>query len=696
MLDLMSGRTSRSVFALGALVLVPGLALALAGLRGFAEREATLRTQYLAATTLVRDRLAAELARRAQTIRDRFADRLDDSDPRIVRDRLVALEADSSWLAKPFFVRGTSVAGPLVHTSWHDGHADPLTRHPRAAGLVAEAEAAEFRQDDLDRALRTYREAADIVPARSAAAAFLLTRVGRTLFKLRRVDDGLRVYRDVLAVAGDEIDRNGIPYAVISSSQVIEGLGALGRLSDRAAADADQLRYLIEHPWDLADGYGRRLELALAAPGTGDERLVARGRAMAAAARDVEWLRRDVVPRLQTESRDRPEETIPRFAAVTRDGQPTLIAFCSLGSNDDGRARTVGYAVQVDGITALLATVVRSVDIAPGVTVAATAPEVVRGDQATPVAEPLARVPLFPTTSGWMVSMSDARGRSIGAIVARERSTYSALVSGMLVVMVVGVVLIARASARAAELSRLKSAFVANVSHELKTPLALIRMYGETLESGIVSEEDKRREFSGIIRRESERLTHLIDNVLDLGRIEAGSKRYTVAQADLAATVRDALDAYRPLFERLGFHIDVTLPDRPIELLMDRGAIIQALVNLLQNVIKYAGDGGYVAITVQATDEWARVSVADHGIGIASADLARVFEPYYRSASAGVRSSGSGLGLSIVKHALDAHGGRVEVVSTPGTGSVFTIVLPRSAHGCVRGSSAEAAAGAGI
>jgi signal transduction histidine kinase len=203
-----------------------------------------------------------------------------------------------------------------------------------------------------------------------------------------------------------------------------------------------------------------------------------------------------------------------------------------------------------------------------------------------------------------------------------------------------------------------------------------------------VADDDKRREFYGVIRRESERLTHLINNVLDLGRIEAGNKRYAFVRSDLVETVRQAFDAYRPLFDRLGFTMEMALPDRPIELSLDRDAIMQALVNLFQNVIKYSDGPAYVGVTVRADTTCATVSVADRGIGIPSEEIPRIFEPYYRVAE-GAAASGSGLGLSIVRHAVAAHGGRVDVASTAGKGSVFTLVLPLTA-GATSPATAEA------
>jgi signal transduction histidine kinase len=194
------------------------------------------------------------------------------------------------------------------------------------------------------------------------------------------------------------------------------------------------------------------------------------------------------------------------------------------------------------------------------------------------------------------------------------------LIAGIVLVLVGGVSFTLRASIREAELVHLKTEFVSNVSHELKTPLALIRMFGETLESGIVGDEAKRIEFSVVIRRESERLTHLINNVLDVARIEAGTKQYTFERIDIVQVVRDAVETYRPFFDRLGFAVSASLPDSALHVDADRDAIAQALVNLFQNSIKYSEAEKHVTVSVTAVPAEVRISVADRGVGIASED----------------------------------------------------------------------------
>jgi signal transduction histidine kinase len=226
-------------------------------------------------------------------------------------------------------------------------------------------------------------------------------------------------------------------------------------------------------------------------------------------------------------------------------------------------------------------------------------------------------------------------------------------------------------------LSRLKSDFVANVSHELKTPLALIRLFAETLEMGRVSAEEKKRQYYRVIHKESQRLTQLINNILDFSRIEAGRKEYRMAPADLNRIVGDVLEAYRFSIEQQGFTLESKLAEDLPEVEVDKEALSQAVINLINNSIKYSRDEKLIRLETARNSGNVSLSVTDRGIGIPSSDQAKIFEKFYRAENSLVHETkGSGLGLTLVRHIVEAHGGSVEVESSPGKGSTFTLVLP--------------------
>jgi signal transduction histidine kinase len=247
----------------------------------------------------------------------------------------------------------------------------------------------------------------------------------------------------------------------------------------------------------------------------------------------------------------------------------------------------------------------------------------------------------------------------------------------VLVVLVCGIALTIRATDREARLAQAKSNFVANVSHELKTPLSLLSLFSEILELGRVKNEEKKVEYYRIIRHESLRLNKMIDNILDFSKIEAGRKRYNFAAGDLAEVIENVLSSYRYQIINSGFAIQTDMqPDLP-PVLIDREAMAQAISNLLDNAIKYSGEVKQLSITTSTVRSNLSVEIADHGIGIPRAEQAKIFEKFYRVGNGLVHDvKGSGLGLALVKHIIEAHQGTISVESDIGKGTRFTILLP--------------------
>jgi signal transduction histidine kinase len=255
---------------------------------------------------------------------------------------------------------------------------------------------------------------------------------------------------------------------------------------------------------------------------------------------------------------------------------------------------------------------------------------------------------------------------------------YNYITLGALsILMIGGIWLTYRNVNREMRLARLKSDFVANVSHELRTPLALIRLYAETLELGRLSANEKYQEYYRIIREESERLTALINNILDFSRIEAGRKEYEFKETDLPELVRSTLESYRFQIEQHGFVFEENIcPDIP-PVNLDREAIARSLLNLVNNALKYSKDRKFIGVSLYRANGSVKLEVSDHGIGIPPTEQEKIFEKFYRCGDPLVHNiKGSGLGLSLVRHIARAHGGDVRVESTPEEGSRFTIELP--------------------
>lgn len=277
----------------------------------------------------------------------------------------------------------------------------------------------------------------------------------------------------------------------------------------------------------------------------------------------------------------------------------------------------------------------------------------------------------------WKIGVYQRGGVTFEDALRRQVLIFGLLIGMLVLVITSGLVLTYRILRREVEMAQMKADFVAHVSHDLKSPLALIRMFAETLEMGRVADEAKRQEYYRIITRESERLTQLIDNVLDFSRIDAGKRRYHFRPCDVAPLLIQTLEAFQFQLDRRGFKVELMLqPDMP-EISLDPEAFCQALGNLIDNAIKYSRDRQVIRVEAKVWDGVFYCAVADQGVGIAPAELPRIFEKFYRVGRSETQSTrGSGIGLALVKHIVEAHGGRIAVESTPGEGSTFTMIIP--------------------
>jgi ligand-binding sensor domain-containing protein/signal transduction histidine kinase len=234
----------------------------------------------------------------------------------------------------------------------------------------------------------------------------------------------------------------------------------------------------------------------------------------------------------------------------------------------------------------------------------------------------------------------------------------------------------ARQAERHREEARQRQAdFVSGVSHELKTPLTLIRLYGETLQYGEAASEREQKTYCDIIVRESERLTRLIERVLDFSRVDRGEKRYQIGPGDLASVIRDTIGIYGQSLKRQGFQVEVAVESRLPVTRFDPDAVVDALLNLVDNAAKYAGDAKYVGIRVRSEGNRVVCEVEDRGQGIPPDDREHLFRKFHRGRNAAGKG-GHGLGLFLVKHVMDAHGGRVDVESAPNRGTRIRLVFP--------------------
>jgi signal transduction histidine kinase len=309
---------------------------------------------------------------------------------------------------------------------------------------------------------------------------------------------------------------------------------------------------------------------------------------------------------------------------------------------------------------------------------------------------PDVRARIQTTRPAWTLLLQHAAG-SLDAAVSRARRRNLLLSFTILDLLVVGMLLVVLNARRSEQLAARQMDFVATVSHELRTPLAVIRSAAQNLSAGVIADPAQARRYGELIDNEGRRLTDMVEQVMDYAGLEGQRRVRSPRAVDVLSVVEDVAAACRPVCEAAGCTLEVDLgdPDENVPAVMgDEAALGRVVANLITNAAKHGADGRWVGVKVSScevkTGREVQVTVSDRGRGIEASELSRIFEPFRRGRHAVERQvHGNGLGLSLVKRIIEAHGGRVAVTSTPGEGATFVVYLPAAPESGVIAEAAE-------
>ena len=300
--------------------------------------------------------------------------------------------------------------------------------------------------------------------------------------------------------------------------------------------------------------------------------------------------------------------------------------------------------------------------------------EIVEADQIGPS---LAAVPFQSILQGKAIILNSHRDNYFEALVRRDIRLYYLLLAALILTLGLGIFLFYKYLSREAELVRLKSEFVDGASHTLKTPLTRISLLAENVRQGWVTGETQKEQFFDSIITETGRMSEMIDNMLNFSRVEAGKQHYEPQKTYLQEIAASILDHSSPALNKAGFQLELAMDDQLPAVMVDPKAAKLIIGNLLQNAVKYSLTEKYLKIRVCREGEFAVFEIEDQGIGIPKKQLPEIFKKFNRGTEERVKAiEGSGLGLFLVRHAVDAHGGHITVQSTPGRGSIFTVYFP--------------------
>ncbi len=526
---------------------------------------------------------------------------------------------------------------------------------------IQEGEQAEFLLRDPARAAAVFRAAASAARG-DIQRAYARLLLARALAKSGNKEDAVYLYRELIKLHSSVMDESGVPIYLYAAERFLSLQAGPLEVAERLRAAVDEKRWsapvetsmlgsLLENlasapasdapagkkaKESLADFsvYKRKLELVLALKENFREIALAFGRSGAGTGSEPVWM-------------------------VDADGSRLL----SLGGPFAERGRLL---IVVDG-PALLSSLYRDGGFS------AAFPEEFRLEAAAGSRG----VPLGPNYPGLKVLFPETQPGSSLTAWSFRRSFYLLAMALVIALTLFGAYLLWRDVRRDLRLAEMRSQFVSSVSHELKTPLTAIRMFAETLRLRRSGDPGARDEYLDTIVKESERLTRLLNNVLDFSKIEQGKKVYRPTPSSLDEIIRETARALEYPMKQQGFALKIECEEGLPEITVDHDALEQALMNLLSNAMKYSGESREISLKTAKKGPWAVIQVVDHGTGIDPAEQERIFEKFYRVASPeNDRLPGTGLGLSLVAHFVRAHGGRVEVESAPGRGSIFSLYLP--------------------
>ena len=536
----------------------------------------------------------------------------------------------------------------------------PDTDNPPFDELMARGSAAEFSEGDYAAAAVLYGEALAVAQdtRQETRARFLLA---RALGKAGRHEASMDEYRALLRSDTRTADESGVPFALYAVRQLLSaGLADTGMAQ---LIEAELARGLLVAPSEL-------YLLRVLASSLADVATDAALRSRASRLVGVIELRNVMVEQAMVLQRE--FSRLGLMPPSTSNGQSAEPSWLSWGDSCLVSVSPLSGAIQGVLVAVRRGEVLKAVEREVITNGAGESFEIVNASDS-------ASQSLLPNFPGLSVRFS-SQGSATGPASLRRAFLLVALVLVLSITLMGGYVLW-RDVRREVNVAELRSEFVSAVSHELKTPLTSIRMFAETLQMHGTESIHERTEYLDTIVSESQRLTRLLDNVLEFSKIERGAKKYAPRRTSLADIVQASARTMRYPYEREGFNLRVDIAEGIPEIDVDRDAIEQAILNLLTNAMKYSDAGRDIHLALRMEDGYALIEVSDRGVGIAAHEQGRIFERFYRVPNSdGDTAPGTGLGLTLVQHIAVAHGGHVTVDSEPQRGSTFALHLPLEAH----------------
>jgi len=601
---------------------------------------------------------------KAEEIGRHLADRLEKTEKILLQE--LALDPASirtAYRTYPELIFVGRIVKEELLMPWEESKAQKMPSDRDLSGeLILQAQQAEFAENDLKLAMNLLNRS--LSPATSSSQkCFIQLQLGRVLSKLGDEEATLRLYGDILGQSGDLTDEYGIPFSLFAADRLSVLSSETESILDRLEALMEENRWLPSKALFLIQDitsqvHDRSQDSFLL------ERLKNLRQSIENALEDLESL-----------------ESLKGFVSSW------MLRRLSLGRARNSLTweshRDIPWIVGIRDL----------IEDQSQILLAFHGPHVLSA-----VIEEAGLAETFPGSSRITVSPNGEGIPPGGMFVGfrfqfdvTEVSAWSKsslpfpLLYWLILIIVIGFTafggyLLWRDISRELAIAEMRSDFAASVSHELKTPLTSIRMFAEALTMGVQKRPEAQKEYLRTIISESERLSRLLNNVLDFSKIEQGTRTYSFVTTSLEEVIQAAEEAMAFPMNQKGFNLQVEVETGIPPILADRDALEQAVLNLLHNAMKYSGESREIILRLRRNGNMVSIDVIDHGIGILEENKDRIFGRFFRvSGTENQKVPGTGLGLTIVSHIAKSHGGKIEVFSHPGEGSTFSIILPMEA-----------------
>lgn len=565
------------------------------------------------------------------------------------------------------------------------------------ATLVRRAEALEFVDQNFRAAAALYRELHTAASGRNLKAE-MLTGQARCLQKGGDYGEAAQVYGRVVSDYPDCLTSSGLPTGILARLQSVECCKLSGDSEHAAKNGLDLFRELLKKPSALSeDQFKTYLSLAgesIVSLLAGEEGAQVSGEFQKEysdlkklqAERMKEWaaagvLKKEVIPEVAATLSEAGEYNLKPYSFSKNIEGRDLLFLAAWIPDEEGRETAGMLGIQLDSkyfAESVLPEGIGSPQLNEGTEVifADLAGRPLSGKRGTSTALPLVTEYFEDNFPPWKIELFQAPGKGLETLDLR-RNFYFWTILTLIVVLSFGAFLIVRTIGHELEVLKIKSDFVSSVSHEFKTPLTSIRALMERLVDGKVRDGAKMDQYFSVIAQDTDKLTRLVNNLLDFTKIEEGKKRYEFADTDIVRIATEQVQSYKKEQVLGGPDIRLEVSGEIPNLRADADALSRALANLLSNAVKFTPTGKAIRVGLTSKGENIILEVEDEGIGIHPDEVGKIFDKFFQGRNALAQSTrGTGLGLTLVRHAVEAHGGKVLVESRLGLGSKFSLIFP--------------------